>query len=303
MNTAALVIAAGLPMYDSMPAAMFNVGSVSTAQHMISAFEKAGGAEIFLVTDDATKKLEKQLSATSSMFIRCDGSPLEAAKKAIVALPKHYARILVCLCNRPLILPDTLTRLLSVREDMAVLSYKGSECPFYLMNMQAAEIFCADTGAKDFAEAFANLGFEKKVIDCDDAGLAISTENAANEALALEKHQNALTRPVIDIEICGEQMIFEPRLIKLLRLVNSLHSVRDACEMLGISYSIAWNLFNSAEDQLGYPLMRRNQGGRSGTGTELTEKGRKILAAYDSFEAELNKKMHTMYAEYFGDIL
>ena len=62
MNTAALVIAAGLPMYDSMPAAMFNVGSVSTAQHMISAFEKAGGAEIFLVTDDATKKLEKQLS-------------------------------------------------------------------------------------------------------------------------------------------------------------------------------------------------------------------------------------------------
>ena len=108
---------------------------------------------------------------------------------------------------------------------------------------------------------------------------------------------------MIDIEICGEQMIFEPRLIKLLRLVNSLHSVRDACEMLGISYSIAWNLFNSAEDQLGYPLMRRNQGGRSGTGTELTEKGRKILAAYDSFEAELNKKMHTMYAEYFGDIL
>ena len=303
MNTAALIIAAGLPMYDGVPAAMFKVGSVSTAEHMIASFEKLGAAALYLVTDETTKKLEKQLSSTSCMFIRCKGNPLEAAKQAIVSLPKHYDRILVCCGDRPLVLPASLKKLLSSHGDVTALSFKGVESPFCIMSMEAAEIFCADTQSKSFAEAFSNLGFEKRLIEQNDPGLVTRSEDAAKDETVLLQHQNALTRPVIDVQIHGEQMILEPRLIKLLRLVNSLHSVRDACEMLGISYSIAWNLLNSAEDQLGYALIRRNQGGRSGPGSELTEKGRKLLNSYDGFEAELNKQMQAMFDEYFADIL
>lgn len=303
MNTAALVIAAGLPMYDSVPAAMFKVGAVSTAQHMISSFEKAGSTAVYLVTDDRTKKLEKQLSSTSALFIRSEGSPLEAAKQAIVSLPKHYERILICCCDRPMLMPRAIKSLLAAKGELAALSHEGKDCGIYLLSMEAAEIFCADTVSESFAEAFYNLGYKMKFLESDEPGLFITPDKAAADESLLELHQNALTRPVLGIEICAEQMIFEPRLVKLLRLINSLRSVRDACEMLGISYSIAWNLLNMAEEQLGYPLIRRNQGGRSGSGSVLTEKGHNLLEAYNGFENELNKKMNSLFDDCFGNII
>ena len=119
----------------------------------------------------------------------------------------------------------------------------------------------------------------------------------------MEEHQDALTRPLLEISVSGERMILDPRLMRLLGLVKNLRSVRDACEMCGISYSIAWNLLNAAEDELGYPLVKRNQGGRSGSGSELTEKGRKILEAYTEFEKAMNEKMQSLYAEYFGNLI
>ena len=60
---------------------------------------------------------------------------------------------------------------------------------------------------------------------------------------------------------------------------------------------------NAAEDELGYPLVKRNQGGRSGSGSELTEKGRKILEAYTEFEKAMNETMQSLYNECFGNLI
>ncbi|MBQ1235971.1 MAG: LysR family transcriptional regulator [Oscillospiraceae bacterium] len=299
MNTAALIIAAGLPMYGSVPAAMFQVGAVSTAQHMIASFEKAENTDIYLVTDEATRKLEKQLSFTGTMFIRSEGTVLDCAKQAIVSLPRHYDRVLLCPCDRPMVMPQSITKMLSTNGDIVSASYCGNESPFYLLSMEAAEAFCADTFCTDFPEAMSNLGYDKKTVELNEPGLFITPDKAVKNEELIKQHQSALTRPVLDISISAEQTIFELRLIKLMRLVNSLHSVRDACEMLGISYSIAWSLLNSAEEQLGYPIVRRNQGGRSGSGSVLTEKGQQLLEAYDTFESEIRLYSKGLFAEYF----
>lgn len=302
MNTAALIIAVGLPMYNGVPAAMFQVGAVSTAQHMIATFEKAENTDIYLVTDDATKKLEKQLSFTGTMFIRSDGTVLDSAKQAIVSLPRHYDRVLLCPCDRPVIMPQSIKKLLSTHGDIVSASYCGNESPFYLLSMEAAEAFCADTFCTDFPGAMINLGYMKKTVEINEPGLFITPDKAVKNDELIKQHQSALARPVLDISVSGEQTIFELRLIKLMRLVNSLHSVRDACEMLGISYSIAWNLLNSAEEQLGYPIVRRNQGGRSGSGSVLTEKGQRLLEAFDAFEAEIGLRSKELFTEYFKDL-
>lgn len=303
MNTAALIIAAGLPMYNGLAAAMFQVGAVSTAQHMIVSFEKAENTDIYLVTDDSTKKLEKQLSSTGTMFIRCKGTFLDCAKQAIVSLPRHYDRVLLCPCDRPMVMPMSIKKLLSSHGDIVSASYCGNESPFYLLSMEAAEAFCADTFCADFPEAMVNLGFAKKNVELNEPGLFITPDKAVKNEELIRQHRSALIRPILDISVSGEQTIFELRLIKLMRLVNRLHSVRDACEMLGISYSIAWNLLNSAEEQLGYPIVRRNQGGRSGSGTVLTEKGQQFLEAYDTFEAELKLRSRELFSECFKDFL
>ena len=70
-----------------------------------------------------------------------------------------------------------------------------------------------------------------------------------------------------------------------------------------ISYSTAWNLLNAAEDAVGYPLILRNKGGPSGTGSLLTEKGDRLLVACDRFEAAAREKLETLYGEYFEGVL
>ncbi len=303
MNTAALIIAAGLPKFDSVPAAMFKVGAVTSAQHVIASLQKAGLSAIYVAVDEATKKLEKQLGSCGVFFIRTSGTPLESAKQAIVALPRHYDRIMLCPADRPLVMPDSIRMLLKSQADISVLSTKEKESSFCCLSELAAENLCADTSERLLSLALDKLGFAKEYIDSDDAGLFMTPRKAASAEAELLQHQNSLTRPLLDISIFGQQNIFAPRLIKLLRLVNDLRSVRSACEMCGMSYSIAWNLLNSAEEELGYPLIRRNQGGRSGTGSELTAKGRSILEAYNGFEKALNEKMNTLFEECFADIL
>ena len=73
MNTAAVIVAAGLPKYDSVPAAMFKVGTVTSAQHVIASIQKAGVSNLYLAVDETTKKLEKQLNSSGAFFIRTAG--------------------------------------------------------------------------------------------------------------------------------------------------------------------------------------------------------------------------------------
>ena len=70
-----------------------------------------------------------------------------------------------------------------------------------------------------------------------------------------------------------------------------------------ISCPTAWNLLNGAEDSLGYPLILRNKGGPSGSGSLLTEKGSALLAASEGFEIAARKNLEKLYNDYFRDII
>ena len=93
------------------------------------------------------------------------------------------------------------------------------------------------------------------------------------------------------------------KLISLLFQIRQTQSVRDACSRVHISYSTAWNLLNTAENGLGYPLILRNKGGPSGTGSLLTGKGQELLHAYEQFENAAKESMETLYDAYLRDIL
>lgn len=93
------------------------------------------------------------------------------------------------------------------------------------------------------------------------------------------------------------------KLLSLLFQIRQTQSVRDACSRVQISYSTAWNLLNTAENDLGYPLILRNKGGPSGTGSLLTEKGQELLHAYEQFESAARENMERLYDAYLRDIL
>ena len=160
-----------------------------------------------------------------------------------------------------------------------------------------------DVLVEKLEKVFVKLGYDKELIESDDVGVFCTARKAALDKPALKSHQDTLTRPVMEISLLRDNTILDWRLMRILALVKELGSVRNASEMCGLSYSTAWNLLNFAEEALGYPLIRRNQGGRSGSGSALTDKGCKILEAYTSFEKAMNEKMQSLFNEHLKDII
>ena len=117
----------------------------------------------------------------------------------------------------------------------------------------------------------------------------------------IERQNNQLSRPIAEVAICNGSPLYDSRLAMLLHLVEETRSVQDACSLMQISYSAAWNMLNHAEDELGYPLVIRIRGGSVGSGSILTDKGKEIMDAYDHFSAKMNQAAQTLYKEFFGD--
>jgi len=77
--------------------------------------------------------------------------------------------------------------------------------------------------------------------------------------------------------VTGEGIIEEDK-YKLLKLIDAKGSLKAASDELGISYRKAWGDMKKAESLLGYELIIRQRGGKSGGQSLLTEKAKKLIA-------------------------
>lgn len=78
---------------------------------------------------------------------------------------------------------------------------------------------------------------------------------------------------------------------RLLKAIDRAGSLRKAAEQLGISYRKAWGDIRSAESHLGFPLLERHRGGRSGGASALTEQAKQLLQAYDKVTAHIQARL------------
>ena len=140
-------------------------------------------------------------------------------------------------------------------------------------------------------------------LGADDQGVVLTALEAEKKAAWIEEHERKLTRLVPEFTLCRGKTLLDTKLVALLRLIRETQSVRDSCSRMQISYSTAWNLLNAAEESFGYPLILRNKGGPSGSGSLLTEKGEQLLAACDQFETEARESLETLYGKFLQDVL
>lgn len=195
--------------------------------------------------------------------------------------------------DRPLVDPDTLQKMKAVDADVVVPVHNGKQGQPLLL--KAA---CQVTGTIE------EISRRKAVAaDVEDPGILLGTDEAILLENVIAQHDRKLTRPVMDFAIARGKPVLDSKLVTLLHLIRETQSVRDACSRMQISYSTAWNLLNSAEDSLGYPLILRNKGGPSGSGSLLTEKGSALLAASEQFESAARENLEKLYHTYFEDLL
>ena len=290
MALGAILITAGC---GSTPATL--CGGITVAQRMIASLQKSGVSIIVVVTGPEDKRLEKQLSQFGVFFVQNHTPEQEqlSVQLGFNFLSDKCDRYFLMHADRPLMDPDTLLKMKTVDADLVVPVHNGKQGQPLLLKSS-----CPVIGDMESISRLTAV-----MTDVEDPGILIPAEEAVSLENVIFQHDRKLTRPVMDFAIARGKPVLDGKLVTLLHLIRETQSVRDACSRIQISYSTAWNLLNSAEDSLGYPLILRNKGGPSGSGSLLTEKGSALLTACEQFESAARESLSSLYETIFQNVL
>jgi molybdate transport system regulatory protein len=116
--------------------------------------------------------------------------------------------------------------------------------------------------------------------------------------------------PAAELRVCIRQRIWLEHLgepffgvgvRELLLRVESTGSLRHAAAEMGMAYSKAWQLVRRAEEHLGFALMSRQVGGKSGGGSIVSDEGKWLVEAFGALMREADPLLERLYTRYFGD--
>jgi len=87
---------------------------------------------------------------------------------------------------------------------------------------------------------------------------------------------------------------------ELLKRVEKTNSLHEATHQMDMSYSKAWKLIQAMEKRLGFSLLDKKVGGRSGGGSHLTPEARNLMKQYGRFQKDAKGALERIYLKHFG---
>ncbi|MBT1710602.1 winged helix-turn-helix domain-containing protein [Fulvivirgaceae bacterium PWU5] len=88
------------------------------------------------------------------------------------------------------------------------------------------------------------------------------------------------------IDLDGEKF-FGPGRAELLELIQESGSIAQAARQMGMSYKKAWVMVDEMNTRGRKPFVVTQKGGQQGGYAEVTETGRKVVAAYQKMSKQL----------------
>lgn len=88
--------------------------------------------------------------------------------------------------------------------------------------------------------------------------------------------------------------------MRLLEHVAETGSLARAAGRMHLSYRRAWGKIKELEENLGVDLVASESGGAGGGHTSLTPEGRRLLAAYQTFQRRVDEAMREAFDAAFG---
>lgn len=110
---------------------------------------------------------------------------------------------------------------------------------------------------------------------------------------------NAVTR-IVFFDDAGEKFFGEGP-ARLLRGIEEKGSLRAAAQSMEMAYSKGLSIIKQAEKTLGFPLVIRTAGGKSGGGSQLTKEGKEWLERYESYRDACLQANRSLYLEFFPE--
>ena len=306
MQTAALIVAAGMSsrMGDFKP--MLNIGSISIAQRVVATFHQAGIRKIVMVTGFQAVTLERHLSGSGIIFLRNDRyettQMFDSVKIGLDYLKDKCDRVLFTPVDIPLFTASTVHALLDSGSLLACPVCQRQTGHPILMGASLFDIILADCGQQGLKGAVERCGTVMQKVPVNDPGTLHDADTPADYSALVDYHNSQLVRPVVSVSLNKEKPFFDDKIAMLLMLIDETNSVRAAGQRMQLSYSTCWNLIRTLESQLNFTLIERTQGGAGGSQSRLTEQARLLINRFTEYAQRIREDAEALYGEYFGGL-
>ena len=302
MRTGAVVAAAGTPggfrAYDKLE----NTDAGAMLRRMIYTFRRAGVEDVAVVTGYRAKETEKSLAKLGAVFLRCGDyenvQMLDLAVKGFRYL-KNCERIFFCPADVPLFTENTLAMMLAQDAPVVIPVCGGRKGHPVLIDAGLTENIAEYKGERGLKGALDASGAEIFLLPVEDDGVILRARSEDHfEELAATELQ-ADIHPKVKLQLMRNEPFFGPGMMVLLKQIDVLGNVRDACEKAGMSYSKGWSLIRTAEKELGCPVVERSPGGKSGGMARVSSAGHRLMERYERLEREITEFAEKKYREIF----
>ena len=306
MQTAALIVAAGMSsrMGDFKP--MLSIGSITIAQRVVATFHQAGIRKIVMVTGFNAVTLERHLSGSGVIFLRNENyettQMFDSVKIGLEYLRGKCDRVLFTPVDIPLFTAGTVHALLDSDAPLACPTCQSQTGHPIAISASLFDRILADGGEQGLKGAVERCGAAMREIPVDDPGTLHDADTPADFSALVDYHNSQLVRPVVSVSLNKEKPFLDSNIAMLLTLVVETKSVRAAGQRMLLSYSTCWNMIRTLESQLNCTLIERTQGGAGGSQSHLTGRAHTLLERFAAYERRVREDADALYEEYFGGL-
>ncbi len=306
MHVGAVITAAGMSKRMNDFKQLLKVGELSIAERVIRTFQAAGVQDIVMVTGYRAEELEKSLNRLGIVFLRNEAyettEMFDSAKIGLSYLKDRVDRVFFCPVDVPFFSEDTLKLELSLKERIVFPICHNRLGHPILFDGKLIPRILEYEGPRGLKGALESLGIKKVCyLPVSDEGVVIDTDTKEGLEHLQNLRSNIPIKPNVKVTFAGNEVFFGPGTVTILREINSLGSVSEACKKTHISYSKGWKIIHAAEEELGYNIIECTVGGKNGGSSVVTEKGLKLMVLYELLEKRVREAAEKEFCSIFSD--
>jgi len=307
-RTGAVIVAAGLSSRMKAFKPMLPLGEATVIRTLISTLRQVGVDPVVVVTGRNAGELSEHICDLAETVNNADYAVTDMFHSACLgleAIKDRCHRLFFMPGDVPLISSYSLLEMMEHSDEMSVdiltPSYNGNTGHPVLIDGKIIPQLLAYQGQRGLKGAIASCVGSKDILPLPDPGLVMDADEPADYDRLLEYAVNRSKKPCarLRVSIAAEEDILDEALAQLLELTEKYGSLTRACRHAGISYSCGWKKLRSAEEALGFLLLKSTRGGKSGGGSKLTPRGSKLLRSYKKYRAALQRYAAKQFDKYF----
>lgn len=286
------VIAAGGDFKQNNDISPFlQIGNISLIRRIVITLQQAGVTNIVVITGYRSWEVEHHLANYGVIFLQNENfkntDKFTSLKIGLQFLMDKCDKIFLTSLKIPMFIASTLKSMIQYKNSIVIPQYQGKNGHPLLLDSKIISDILSYQGEEGMRGAMKNCNCKKRYLSVGDEGVLLSTSNMAYLEETIEKRDNYLLRPHIQVKIKKNSTIFDERAKLLLFLIKEFHSVQNACKQMAISKGKAWDLILAMEKQLNLTIVERQQGGSRERKTKLTFEGEAFLRFFDKYERTL----------------